>query len=188
MHVTTSKAAGASSGERLRRHAAIVDRRAGLELVQPRNAQRLVAEIDSQRDGAEPGHRLGQDPAAAADVDDALPRKPARHPVDPLEPQRIHLVQRPEHRAFRVPPLVRERRELGELLRVDVFLRRRTPIGWGRAGGGHCRRSCHARARAAIAASSAVVSARPETTRRPATQTSVTASRPTAWTRWETGS
>ena len=64
--------AGGFDRERFRRDAAIVDVRAGFELVQPRNAERLVSEVDAERIGAAFGHRLGQDATAAADVDDAL--------------------------------------------------------------------------------------------------------------------
>ena len=174
--------------ERLRGDEAIFDRGARFELVQPGDAERLVAEVDAQRHGAARGHGFGQDPAAAADVDHALAVEPAARPVDPVEAQRIHPVQRPEHRAVRIPPVMGERGELRELARVDVAARircRRVSRCDVRV---HCSRSCQSRADAASAASSAVCSARSATTRLPATQTSVTASRPTAWTRWETGS
>ena len=53
-----------------------------------------------------------------------LPVEPAAHLLDPGKSQRIDLVQRAEHRALRIPPVMRERAELGELARVDVGVRR----------------------------------------------------------------
>jgi hypothetical protein len=43
----------------------------------------------------------------------------SRQAVDPVEPQRIDLVQRPEI-ALRIPPAMGELAELGELARVGV--------------------------------------------------------------------
>jgi len=148
----------------------------------------LILDTDAQHVRVVRGHRLGQNAAAAPDVEHALAREPAGDPLDPVEAQRVHPVQRAEHRTFRIPPLVRKRRELVELPRVDVGgnggRRRRR----GDRGHVHWSRSCQSCARATIVASSAVASAPSATTRRPATQTSVTDSRPTAWTRCETGS
>ncbi len=207
--------------ERLGGDEAVVDRGAGLQPVQPGDPQRLVGEVDAQHFRSARGHRLRQDASPAADVDDVLAFEPAGRGLDPGEPQRIELVQRAEHRAVGVPPVVRERGELGELAAIEIagvcgcglghrctfalarsvfalgaarrahgcsFALRSGARRWGGPGACHCSLSCQSRTRAASAAVSTVVSTRSATTRWPATQTSVTASRPTTWTRCETGS
>ena len=116
----------------------VVDARARFELVQLRDAKRLLAEVDADHGGASRRERFGQDAAAAADVDDTLARDAAGNLLDPVETQRIDLVQRPEHRALGIPPVMGERGELRELGGVDVGARR---CGWGWARS-HCRRSC----------------------------------------------
>ena len=175
------EAARCLGSERLGGDQPVVDRGPGLELVQAGDAQRLVGEVDAGDRGPAPGHRFGEDAAAAADVDDPLAGEAADRRLDPPEPQRIDLVQRAEHRAPGIPPVMRERRELGEFAAIEV-------AGAGARGGDHWSLSCQSRARAQSAAVSMVVSTRSATTRWPPTQTSVTASRPTTWTRCETGS
>src|ERR1700693_5824909 len=86
--------------------------------MQPGDAQRLVRQVDAGDARAALRHGLGQDAAAAADVEHALAGE-RRMAVDPLQAQRIDLVQRPEL-ALRVPPAVRELVEFGELCRVRV--------------------------------------------------------------------
>ena len=71
---------------------------------------------------AAPRHRLGEDAAAAADVEHLLAGEAAL-PVDPVQAQRVDLVQRPEL-ALRVPPAVRELAEFLELGGVGVHGRR----------------------------------------------------------------
>src|SRR5690606_8226912 len=77
----------------------------------------------------EPGHRLGDQPAAAAEIDQAQPlERPAGERVAAemahqptaqiAEPGRIEVVKRAEL-AVRVPPLVRERLESSRLFRVQ---------------------------------------------------------------------
>src|SRR5262245_16914721 len=96
----------------------ILDRKTRLDAMQFCHLERLVREVDAFCLGAEPCHRLGENPAAAADIEHPLSGEPCL-PVDPGEAQRIHEMQRPEL-PFRVPPPVGELAELGELLRVRV--------------------------------------------------------------------
>ena len=91
---------------------------AGLERVQLRHAQRLGGQVDAQHLGAAPRHRIGQDAAAAADVEHPLAAQ-ADQGVDPVQAQRVDLVQRPEL-AFRVPPAVGQVAELGQFCRIGV--------------------------------------------------------------------
>src|SRR6185369_5788106 len=68
--------------------------------------------------GAAARHRLGEDAAAAAHVDHLLARQP-REAVDPVQAQRVDVVQRLEF-ARRVPPAMRELAEFVELGLVGV--------------------------------------------------------------------
>ena len=70
------------------------------------DAQAFLAKVDARHLGAAPRHRLGEDAAAAADVEHLLAGE-AGGAVDPFQAQRVDLVQRPEL-ALRVPPAVRE--------------------------------------------------------------------------------
>src|SRR5690348_158024 len=81
-------------------------------------AQRFFGKVDAGDACAARRHRLGEDAAAAADIEHARARElgAAR---DPVEPERIDVVQRPEL-ALRIPPAVRELAELRELCRIDV--------------------------------------------------------------------
>jgi ribosomal protein L40E len=67
-------------------------------------------------------HRLGEDAAAATDIGYPLAREAARGVVDPVQAQRIDVVQRLEF-AVRIPPSMRERRKFGELGRIGVRAR-----------------------------------------------------------------
>src|SRR5262249_16180222 len=78
----------------------------------------FLAEVDSRHLGATARHRLGEDAAAAADVEHLLAGE-ASGSVDPFQAQRVDLVQRPEL-ALRVPPAVRELREFLEFCGVRV--------------------------------------------------------------------
>src|SRR5207302_2020105 len=89
-----------------------------LQKMQFGDAQRLLREVDAADAGAAPGHCLGEDAAAAADIQHALPGEVSAA-VDPVEAQRIDLVQRTEL-ALRVPPARGELAEFLELRRVDV--------------------------------------------------------------------
>jgi hypothetical protein len=53
--------------------------------VQLRHAQRLRRQVDARDARARPGHRLGEDAAAAANVEDPLAGERCQ-PVDPREP------------------------------------------------------------------------------------------------------
>src|SRR4029077_11453494 len=82
--------------------------------------QRLFREIDTFDFCTAPRHRLGQDSAAAADVERRFSGE-LRDAVDPLQAQRIDLVERLEL-ALRIPPAVRERAEFFQFLRIGVHL------------------------------------------------------------------
>ena len=86
--------------------------------VQLRHLQRLVRHVDAGDLGAAARHRFGEDAAAAADVEHALAGERGAA-VDPVEAQRIDLVQRTEL-AVRVPPARGELAEFLELGRVGV--------------------------------------------------------------------
>ncbi|MCY1450715.1 hypothetical protein D9M71_675410 [compost metagenome] len=80
--------------------------------------QRRLAHVDAEHRGSALGHGLAEDAAAAADVEDLLAGQ-ADALVDPVDPQRVDIVQRLEL-AFAVPPAVGERLEFGDLGVVDV--------------------------------------------------------------------
>src|SRR2546428_808342 len=82
------------------------------------DAQRFLREVDTRDLGAAAGHRFAEDAAAAAHIEHAL-RPEARALVDPVEAQRIDVVQRAEL-AVRVPPAMGELAEFLQLCRVGV--------------------------------------------------------------------
>ena len=84
------------------------------------DAERFLAEVDSDHARPAPGQRFRENAAAAPDVDHALALQSAARPLDPGKAKRIDPVERTEHRALGIPPVMRERPELGELARVDV--------------------------------------------------------------------
>ena len=122
--------------------------------MQSRHAKRFVGQIDAGDLGAVVGHGFGENAAAAADVEHRLPCKLTALAGDVTQPQRIDVVQRFEF-AGRIPPMVRERAELGELRRVGVDV--------------HWRRSCQNRARDASSLPSNCVSVPSARSRSPAT-------------------
>ncbi len=71
---------------------------------------RLAGGIDAEHVVAVPGQRLGRQPGAAADIEDA--GRTAQQGFDPADSGWVHSVQR-LHGAVRVPPA---RRQLVELL------------------------------------------------------------------------
>src|SRR5439155_13521894 len=89
-----------------------------LQQVQLGDAQRFLGEVDARDLGAAAGHRLGEDAPAAAHVEHPLAAE-ARALVDPVEAQRIDVVQRAEL-ALRVPPAMGELAEFLQLCRVGV--------------------------------------------------------------------
>src|SRR6185436_4980278 len=138
------------------------------QLVQRRDLERPLREVDAHHLRALRRHRLGEDAAAAADVEHALALEPPGEPLDMAEAQRIDLVQRPEF-ARGVPPAMRERAEFGDFGGVDVH---GTSI--------HDIRLCHQWALAAMSSTSSPVRRLSKTRGSPATQTWVTCSRPAA--------
>ena len=95
----------------------------------PRRRDIVLRRIGADDVGAEPRQRLGQDAAAAADIEHAqaveavellgvAAETRGRLVADVAEPHRIELVQR-RHLAARVPPLGGERGETRDLGRVD---------------------------------------------------------------------
>src|SRR5438445_136758 len=129
--VPSKSNSAARAGRLLVTHAAqeIVDVAVALEAVAPAeravghaeqlgDAQRFLGEVDAGDAGATPGHRLGEDAAAATDIEHAFAGE-AGTLVDPIEPQRIDFVQRTEL-ALRIPPSRSELAELLELCRIGV--------------------------------------------------------------------
>ena len=88
--------------------------------MQPGHRQRRFARIDAGNVGTEIRERLGHQSAAAADV-----QRPGllEHDISPLldvvQTRTVDVVQRLEV-AVGVPPTMRQRLELGDLIRVDV--------------------------------------------------------------------
>ena len=74
--------------------------------------------VDARDRTSQGGHGLGEDPAAAADVEHPLPGE-RRARVDVADPQAVDVVQGLE-RPPAVPPDRRQRLELGQFLRIDV--------------------------------------------------------------------
>src|SRR5437763_8800 len=71
-------------------------------LLAPRRA-RLRGRVDRRHHGAFCRQRLGEDPAAAPDVEGALAPEPPEHAAKILHPRRVELVQ-PHERACVGPP------------------------------------------------------------------------------------
>ena len=108
---------------------AIVDLEARLLGVQPGHGDVARGGVGTDHRRAQPRHRLAQQPAAAADVEQAqaLERRPGREIAvelrrdllgDVAQPAGVEHVQRLEL-AVLVPPFGGHRLELGDLLRVD---------------------------------------------------------------------
>ena len=126
-------------GQLLRGGAAIVDRSPAWAACARAASILASAGIGADHRGAEPGQRLGQDAAAAADVEDAQARQAAeplgvavemrgrRLVADIAEPHRIELVQR-RHLAARVPPFGGQRRKPLDLGLVDGAPTLRLPV------------------------------------------------------------
>src|SRR5690606_32855993 len=74
--------------------------------------------VDAGDGGASASHGLAEDAAAAAHVQHLLAGQ-ADALIDPVDPQRVDLVQRLEL-AFHVPPAVGEGFELGDFGAIDV--------------------------------------------------------------------
>src|SRR5439155_4194149 len=102
------------------RNRLVVHGELALAQVQLRNLQRLIGKVDAFDPGAAPRHRLGEDPAAAADVERGRPGK-LRDAGYPVQAQRIDLVERLEL-ALRIPPAVRERARFLQFPGVGVHI------------------------------------------------------------------
>lgn len=98
----------------------VVDLDAGLQCVQPCHFQRAARQVDADDPGAASRHALGDQPAAAADVE-GLPAGQPGPRLDEVDAQGVQVVQRPELPG-RIPPPLGHGLELGELGRVDVFV------------------------------------------------------------------
>ncbi len=96
----------------------VADVRADLVRMDSRNGERLFAEIYAGGVRAQTRHRFGENPAAAANVQDRLAGE-LGFAIDVVQAQRIDLVQGTKL-AARIPPAVSELAELGDLGRVDV--------------------------------------------------------------------
>ena len=118
----------ALAGQGFDRGAAIVDVEAGGRCMGARNLDGLRLRVDGGDSGAQPRHRLRDEPAAATGVQQAEARQRARRqriaaeavgdPVPhPADPDRVHGVQGPEH-ALRVPPFIRDSGETPGFLRI----------------------------------------------------------------------
>ena len=127
-------------GERFGRDRAIIDDEVGLRRMLAGHRDIRLGGVGAQHIGTQPGERLGQDTAAAADIEDAqagqaadlarIPAKMGRDLVADIgEPDRIELVQH-RHGAALVPPLRGELRKLLDLGPIDGGLPRhsRYPI------------------------------------------------------------
>jgi hypothetical protein len=110
--------AGVQAGVFLRRGFFVMHREPAFMKMKLGDAQRLLRKVDPGHARPAPCHGLGEDAAAAADVEHRA-RLEARMPGDPFQAQRIDVVQRPEL-AFRVPPAVGEVAEFFDFGRVDV--------------------------------------------------------------------
>ena len=104
---------GAAFGKRLGGHATIIDLEAGLCRMLARRLDRLQGGVDAGDGAAKPRHRLGQQPAAAADIKNTQPLKAVRVPAGADTPDAVQNIvdsHRREimergHRTLAVPPL-----------------------------------------------------------------------------------
>ncbi|MNZ68379.1 hypothetical protein D3C78_866440 [compost metagenome] len=96
----------------------VLDVDPGFELVQLGHGQWRFTHVDAGDGGATQGHGFTEDAAAAADIEDLLAGQ-LDPLVDPVDPQRVDVVQRLEL-ALAVPPAVGQGFELGDFGVVDV--------------------------------------------------------------------
>jgi len=82
------------------------------------HAQRFRRQVDTQHVRSLARHRIGQDAAAATDVQRRLALQ-AAEAVDPVQSQGIDLVKRLEF-TFGIPPAVGQLAELLELFCIDI--------------------------------------------------------------------
>ena len=119
--------AGVRLRVRLGRDQLVVHRQPALEQVQLGDLEGALRQIDAGDHRALARRGLGEDAAAAADVEHRLAGE-LRDAVDPRQAQRVDLVQRTEF-AGRVPPAVRELAELLQLGRIGVQRTFHTSLG-----------------------------------------------------------
>jgi len=121
--------AGAGGGERLGGDRAVVDLEAALLGMAAGDDDVAGGRIDAGHLPAHPRQRLGQQPAAAADIQYREPGEraqrlgiamemPHHRIADHAQPGRVHGMER-GHLALLVPPLGAQRIEAGDLSRVD---------------------------------------------------------------------
>ena len=128
MQVTTSKLLGLLRGQRLGRDLAVLDRaacRPRARAAAPPSAAwsaRSMPSTSAPRRAIESARMPPPQPTSST----RLPRSGAMR-VDPVQAQRVDLVQRPEL-AFRVPPAVGELAELGQFARIGVDGHRHVPM------------------------------------------------------------
>src|SRR5690606_24366376 len=96
----------------------VIDLQPRLEQVQAGNRKRCFAHVDAGHLGAASSHGLTQNAATTADVEYLLACKRDVF-VDPVDPQRIDLVQWLEL-AFAIPPAMGEGFEFGYFGLVDI--------------------------------------------------------------------
>ena len=127
--LSTTSNALAGFGQRLHRAVPIVDFKTRLPGVGPRDLDGLGPGVDSGNRGAEPRHRLADQAATAAEIDDAQPVErpragrvdaeiPANRIADHAQPRRVHAVQR-RKLAPRIPPFSGHGGEAGDLCGID---------------------------------------------------------------------
>ena len=118
----------ALAGQILDRSYAIGQIGAGRRRVGARDFDRARRRVDSADDGAQPRQRLGEQPGAAADVEDVevfqravsgAPEMRGDRIAKPGDADGIDPVQR-RHRPRRVPPIVAQRVETGDFLAYDA--------------------------------------------------------------------
>jgi hypothetical protein len=105
-------------GQVLDGDAAVIHFNSAFQQVQLGHLQRFFGKINAGHLGAAGGHGLGEDAAAAADIEHHLPVQ-RRDAVNMFKPQRIDFVQGPEF-AVAIPPAVGEFAKLVELGRVGI--------------------------------------------------------------------
>lgn len=96
----------------------VLDVVAAFEQMQLRDLERFFREVDAGHASAALRHALGENAAAAADVDHGFVFQ-CDHAVNVIEPQRVEIMQRLEF-ARGVPPPVREFAEFGDFAGVNV--------------------------------------------------------------------
>ncbi len=98
---------------------AILELHTRFQGVQASDAQGLLAHVDAGDLGAPTSHALGEDAAAATDVEDALAKQAAALVGDPVKAHRVDLMQRLEL-SLHVPPAGGDGFEFGDFCQIDI--------------------------------------------------------------------